>query len=372
VNAATGTAEKTLYFIGGAPQANRTGSDELNSGVYRVVFTLIKDSNTQTVTWRDAVHVYQNMTSVFSYEFIEAHFNNIKYTVRFVYNDGATPDLLADRLHGQTVQAPASPPRTDYDFDDWYTDNSFRDKWDFNTVLTGDITLYANWISNPFTFISVTANGNVTQTTTQLTLTFDRAIPGLSAEDITLTGITGVSKEEDLSGSGPTYTLPISGFTTGGILSVSVAKSGINISGSPKSVIIFYPNVFTSIADMTAWLSARPDNTPATAYDVKLNVNDLTSISNNTFSNKFVNLDLSGSTITSIGNINFQSCTSLTSIAIPNSVTNIGVGAFASCTKLTNVTIPNSVTSIGEQAFSRCDSLTSITIPNIRETTRFT
>ncbi len=68
--------------------------------------------------------------------------------------------------------------------------------------------------------------------------------------------------------------------------------------------------------------------------------------------------------VTSIGNNAFNSCTSLTSISIPNSVISIGDLAFYNCSGLTSITIPNSVTSIGSTAFYRCYSLTSITIPN--------
>ena len=89
------------------------------------------------------------------------------------------------------------------------------------------------------TFSSVTADGSATVTTTTLTLTFSEAITGLSASDISLSGVTGVTKGT-LSGSGPTYTLGISGFTAGGSLSVAVSKSGYNISGSPKPVTIYY------------------------------------------------------------------------------------------------------------------------------------
>ena len=67
---------------------------------------------------------------------------------------------------------------------------------------------------------------------------------------------------------------------------------------------------------------------------------------------------------TSIANSAFFSCTSLTSVTIPNSVTEISDYAFAYCRGLTSVTIPNSVTSIGERAFSYCSGLTSVTIPN--------
>ena len=68
------------------------------------------------------------------------------------------------------------------------------------------------------------------------------------------------------------------------------------------------------------------------------------------------------SSVTSIGNYAFSSCSRMTYLWIPNSVTNIGNYAFSSCSGLTSVTIPNSVTSIGDYAFSGCSGLTSVTI----------
>jgi len=93
----------------------------------------------------------------------------------------------------------------------------------------------------PVSFSSLSANGSSTQTTTQLTLTFGQTISGLSANDISLSGVTGVIKGT-LSGSGPTYTLPINGFTTGGTLNVAVSKSGYAISNSSRSTTIYYYN----------------------------------------------------------------------------------------------------------------------------------
>ena len=70
------------------------------------------------------------------------------------------------------------------------------------------------------------------------------------------------------------------------------------------------------------------------------------------------------SSVTSIGDYAFAWCSSLTSVNIPNSVSSIGISAFDHCTGLTSINIPNSVTSIGHDTFSRCTSLTSINIPN--------
>ena len=99
----------------------------------------------------------------------------------------------------------------------------------------------------PVTFSNVSANGSETQTTTTLTLTFSQAITGLAATDITLSGVSGITKGT-LGGSGPVYTLPVSGFTAGGTLSVAVAKSGHTISGSPKTVGIYYYTPMSSNA----------------------------------------------------------------------------------------------------------------------------
>ena len=67
--------------------------------------------------------------------------------------------------------------------------------------------------------------------------------------------------------------------------------------------------------------------------------------------------------VTSIGDLVFYGCSSLTSVTIPDGVTSIGYSAFSNCSSLTSITIPEGVTSIGSYAFSGCSSLSSITIP---------
>ena len=66
--------------------------------------------------------------------------------------------------------------------------------------------------------------------------------------------------------------------------------------------------------------------------------------------------------VTQIAEFAFQSCSTLTSISIPNTVMSIEKNAFISCTSLTSITIPNNVVSISKCAFNSCYSLTSVYI----------
>ena len=106
-------------------------------------------------------------------------------------------------------------------------------------TISGSPKTATIYYATSVTFVGVTANGSATQTTTELTFAFSQAIDGLTADDITLSGISGVQKGT-LIGSGSTYTLPISGLTSGGTLNLAVEKSGFSINGSPKTVTIYY------------------------------------------------------------------------------------------------------------------------------------
>ena len=111
------------------------------------------------------------------------------------------------------------------------------------------------------------------------------------------------------------------------------------------------------------------NNRPWYSYynDIKTLVidNGVTSIGELAFDNckSLTSIEIPAS-VTTIYYSAFQYCTSLTSIVIANGVTTIDNGAFSYCTGLTSIEIPASVTSIGYCAFMGCTSLNSINIPD--------
>ena len=174
----------------------------------------------------------------------------------------------------------------------------------------------------------------------------------LTAFADTITGECGDNVTYSLDTS--TGVLTISG--TGDMADYSMDNSSpFDSNSNIKSVII--ENGVTSIGEMAFYYCTS-------LTDVTIG-NGVTSIGDDAFSDcrSLTSVTIPNS-VTSIGNAAFYYCTSLTSVTIPNSVTSICRSAFSDCRSLTSVTIPNSVTSIGSYAFSLCRSLTSVTIPN--------
>ena len=85
-----------------------------------------------------------------------------KYRVSFETSGGS---IINDQIinEGSTVTKPSNPTKQGYTFDDWYTDITLTTKYNFNTIVKSNITIYAKWTKNndPVTnTYSVTFNTN--------------------------------------------------------------------------------------------------------------------------------------------------------------------------------------------------------------------
>jgi len=150
-----------IDLLGASTPDGRAGSLSLAPGYYRLLFTLEKPGR-QPVIIRDILHIYPNLESNHTQEFTDAHLNNILYEVTFNYENGETAGT-GDYLHGEHVTNPGTPPTAkaftpvaglypgDTDkmiFDGWFSDSTLLTAWNFATdVVTGNMTLYAKWIS---------------------------------------------------------------------------------------------------------------------------------------------------------------------------------------------------------------------------------
>ncbi len=78
----------------------------------------------------------------------EAKIENVPHatacTVTFETNGGSAVEPAYAAV-GATITAPATPTKSGYHFDGWYTDHEFQHAYDFSTPVNASITLYAKW-----------------------------------------------------------------------------------------------------------------------------------------------------------------------------------------------------------------------------------
>lgn len=79
------------------------------------------------------------------------------YTVSFELNGGTGTAPEQQVPNGGKATDPGNPTRDDHTFAGWYNDGTL---WDFNTVVTDNMTLTAKWITNPT--VTVSGGGNLT------------------------------------------------------------------------------------------------------------------------------------------------------------------------------------------------------------------
>ena len=71
----------------------------------------------------------------------------IKYTVTFETNGGDKMDSVSVEM-GTALTKPADPVKKNNTFKGWFTDKALKKAYDFATLVTEDLKLYAKWVPN--------------------------------------------------------------------------------------------------------------------------------------------------------------------------------------------------------------------------------
>ena len=75
-----------------------------------------------------------------------AHWTEDFWTVTLHHQDGKTADKDIYAVRGTPAANPGDPSREGYTFDGWYTEDTYKNKWNFSDKVTGDMDLYLSLI----------------------------------------------------------------------------------------------------------------------------------------------------------------------------------------------------------------------------------
>lgn len=91
-----------------------------------------------------AIQPYMGVDGKPVYTILSVYYDLDFHTLTFDTMGGSRIDPVTVR-HGNAVAKPKDPVNGGYIFDGWYTDKTYRHRYDFSTPLTEDITIYAKW-----------------------------------------------------------------------------------------------------------------------------------------------------------------------------------------------------------------------------------
>lgn len=326
------------------------------------------------------------------------------------YSDGTKYMSQSVRYEGYAYE-PTAPTKTGYSFAGWYADSSFNTKFNFNTKLTSDVSIYAKWTINTYNIKYNLNSGTWNGSSPSKTYTINDCEKPLPSpvrtgyifegwknasgdyisklptssylDDLSLTaswvegteGLTFITRH-----SGTVYVI-VTGYTGNsanvvvpktyrGIpvecISASAFRNQTQISSIslPDSLTSIESNAFAGCTGLTSIvIPDKVTSVDSTAFSGCTNISTVSMPAS--IRNHIPNVK--NATITS-GNViqasAFENCTTLLSVTLPNSLVSIGNKAFYGCTNLNSFIMPSNVTSIGVNAFYNCTSISSIVLPD--------
>ncbi|MBR5117537.1 MAG: BspA family leucine-rich repeat surface protein, partial [Muribaculaceae bacterium] len=259
---------------------------------------------------------------------------------------------------------PTAPTANGFIFQGWYTEAECINQWDFNTVVTGDMTLYAKWGLAQYTFNSETG---------ELTLNWGEFNKDNKwGDDVPASAVTSVTATSQVSFTGDCSQL-FSNFTN----CTSMDLNSVNTSNVTNMSAMFSGCSSLTSLNISSWNTSNVNNmaimfqicASLTSLDISGWDTGNVKLMSNMFCNceSLTSLDLSGWNISpgcSMGMM-FQFCESLTSLDLSgwntHMVSNMS-NMFFGCSSLKSVNLSGWVIEYTGTAsmFQNCSQLTTI------------
>lgn len=324
------------------------------------------------------------------------------------YSDETKYTSQSVRYEGYAYE-PTAPSKTGYSFAGWCADSSFKTKFNFNTKLTSNVSIYAKWNINTYNINYNLNSGTWNGSSPSKTYTINdcgKTLPtpirtgyifegwknasgdyigklptAKCLDDLSLTaswvegteGLTFITRRQcyvivtGYTGNSADVVIPK---TYMGVpvecISASAFRNQTQIRSIslPDSLISIESNAFSGCTGLTSIVI--PDKVTSVDSTAFSGCTNITTVSMPASIRNYIP-NVKNATITSGNAIQasaFENCTTLLSVTLPNSLVSIGNKAFYGCTNLNSLNIPSNVTSIGVNAFYNCTSISTIVLPN--------
>ena len=239
---------------------------------------------------------------------------DIRYTVTFETNGGSSIDSQSI-LNGCLASEPKAPVKLGYVFCGWYSTSELINKYDFNSTISTNITLYAKWTEDKTVYILSVA---------VLQATFDTLDSSMEPYTIIIT-----DEAPNLD-------------TICNVINANQIDVKLNLEKCTSLTTL--ENSFRGNAYIVALYLPPSVTTIGSLYET----------SNLSY--------ISGPGVLKIENRDLMRCYKLETVDFPV-ITEIEEYGLAYCYALKEFSFPENFTTIGEEAFRYCKSLESITIP---------
>ncbi|MDE6285315.1 MAG: InlB B-repeat-containing protein [Bacilli bacterium] len=260
---------------------------------------------------------------------LSARWKQNSYTITF--NSMGGSDISSQTVkYNNLIEVPTRPTKNGYTFNAWYTEESYTNEWNFLTVVTSDMVLYAKYDLDEYDIIYHLYDGtNNTENPESYTI---------ETETITLKEPTREGYTFDGWYTDELFSEEITEIPNGNSGNVSLYAKWTKVGGGSEVLEneAFY---YTSDGMITG------------LKDTSLTVVRVPS-------------EIDGVKITAIADHAFENNTEIIKVVLDEGIETIGSYAFSGCSNLSGINC-KSIETIGAYAFSGCSAMTRIIFTNV-------